>query len=73
MFAPVPNQDFGFYNVICRGLFKLCSILCNFYFCINRKFKKESGVILKESPTSALQILEENVPNDNQRISLLEM
>ena len=28
---------------------------------------------MKESPTSALQILEENVPNDNQRISLVEM
>ena len=46
---------------------------CNFYFFINRKFKKECGLILKESPTSGLQILEENVPNDNQRISLVEM
>jgi hypothetical protein len=49
------------------------SLFCNFYFCINRKCKKESGLILKESLTSPLQILEENVPNDNQRISLVEM
>ena len=49
------------------------SLLCNFYFCINRKCNKESGLILKESLTIPLQILEENVPNDNQRISLVEM
>jgi hypothetical protein len=105
MFAPVPNQDFVFYNVICRGLLYVqwvrgycsfggivdyhylnknvditsrkhvffttglsfrekfygllaaglalvlfLSLLCNFYFCINRKCNKESGLILKESP-----------------------
>jgi hypothetical protein len=47
------------------------SVLCN--FCLNRKCKKESSSILKESPKSPLQIMEENVLNDNQRISLVEM
>jgi hypothetical protein len=47
------------------------SVLCN--FCLNRKCKKESSPILKESPKSPLQIMEENVLNDNQRISLVEM
>lgn len=47
------------------------SVLCN--FCINRKCKKGSSPILKESPTSQLQIMEENIRNDNQRLSLKEM
>ena len=47
------------------------SVLCN--FCLNRKCKKESSPILKESPKSPLKIMEENVLNDNQRISLVEM
>ena len=42
-------------------------------FCLHHQCKKESGPILKESPTSPLHILEENVPNGNQRISLVEM
>jgi hypothetical protein len=43
------------------------------FFCLHRQCKKESGPILKESLTSPLQILEEKVPNGNQRISLVEM
>ena len=43
------------------------------FFCLHRQCKKESGPILKESLTSPLQILEENIPNGNQRISLVEM
>jgi hypothetical protein len=43
------------------------------FFCLQRQCQEESGPILKESPTSPLQILEENVPNGNQRISLVEM
>jgi hypothetical protein len=64
-----------YYGLLAAGLALVLflSLLCNFYFCINRKCNKESGLILKESLTSPLQILEENVPNDNQRISLVEM
>jgi hypothetical protein len=43
------------------------------FFCLHRQCKKESGSILKESLTSPLQILEENIPNGNQRISVIEM
>jgi RecJ-like exonuclease len=48
-------------------------VLFCLFFCLHRQCQEESGPILKESPTSPLQILEENVPNGNQRISLVEM
>jgi hypothetical protein len=48
-------------------------VLFCLFSCLHRQCKKESGPILKEIPTSPLQILEENVPNGNQRISLVEM
>jgi hypothetical protein len=48
-------------------------VLFCLFFCLHRQCKKESGPILKESLTSPLQILEEKVPNGNQRISLVEM
>jgi hypothetical protein len=43
------------------------------FFCLHRQCKKESGPILKQNLTSPSQILEENIPNGNQRISLVEM
>jgi hypothetical protein len=58
-----------FYGLLAAGLALVLffSVLC--HFCLNRKRKKESSPILK----SPLQIMEENVLNDNQRISLVEM